>query len=56
GSLDEYVRLLAPVGAVRVSFGFISTTRDVDRFIAFAEKTYRDRLQPGNGLPVHGRC
>ncbi|KAK2050100.1 aminotransferase class-V [Colletotrichum somersetense] len=56
GSLDDYVRLLAPVGAVRVSFGFVSTAEDVDRFIAFAEKTYRDRLTPVNGLLVHDRC
>ncbi|KAK2033589.1 aminotransferase class-V [Colletotrichum zoysiae] len=55
-SLDDYVRLLAPVGAVRVSFGFVSTAEDVDRFIAFAEKTFRDRLTPVNGLPVHDRC
>ncbi|KDN64308.1 putative aminotransferase class-V [Colletotrichum sublineola] len=56
GSLDDYARLLAPVGAVRVSFGFVSTAEDVDRFIAFAEGTYRDRLTPVNGLPVHDRC
>ncbi|KAK1593719.1 aminotransferase class-V [Colletotrichum navitas] len=55
-SLDDYVRLLAPVGAVRVSFGFVSTAEDVDRFIAFAEKTYRDRLTPVNGLPVYDHC
>ncbi|KZL82558.1 aminotransferase class-v [Colletotrichum incanum] len=55
-SVDDYIRLLAPVGAVRISFGFISTAEDVDRFIAFAEKTYRDRLTPVNGLPAHDRC
>ncbi|KAK1996775.1 aminotransferase class-V [Colletotrichum falcatum] len=55
GSLDDYVRLLGPVGAVRVSFGFVSTAGDVDRFIAFAGKTYRDRLTPANGLPARGR-
>ncbi|KAK2037624.1 hypothetical protein LZ31DRAFT_431621, partial [Colletotrichum somersetense] len=53
GLLDDYVRLLAPAGAVCISFGFISTTEDVDRFITFAEKTFRDRLAPVNGLPVH---
>ncbi|KDN62703.1 putative aminotransferase class-V [Colletotrichum sublineola] len=54
--LDGYVRLLAPAGAVRISFGFVSTTEDVDRSITFAEKTYRDRLAPVNGLPVHDYC
>ncbi|GJD04262.1 aminotransferase class-V [Colletotrichum higginsianum] len=34
GSADDYIRLLAPVGAVRISFGFVTTTGDVDRFIA----------------------
>ncbi|KAK2036357.1 aminotransferase class-V [Colletotrichum somersetense] len=53
GSLDDYVQRLAPVGAVRISFGFVSTTEDVDRFITFAEKTYQDRLAPVNGPPVH---
>ncbi|TIC97798.1 Molybdenum cofactor sulfurase [Colletotrichum higginsianum] len=56
GSADDYIRLLAPVGAVRISFGFVTTTGDVDRFIAFAEETYRDRLAPVNGLPTHDRC
>ncbi|KAJ0160939.1 Molybdenum cofactor sulfurase [Colletotrichum tanaceti] len=55
-SVDDYIRLLAPVGAVRISFGFVTTTGDVDRFIAFAEETYRDRVTPVNGLPTHDGC
>ncbi|KAJ0359201.1 hypothetical protein COL154_008473 [Colletotrichum chrysophilum] len=36
-SLDTYIRMIAPVGAVRISFGFMSTAADVDRFINFAQ-------------------
>ncbi|OLN87229.1 Molybdenum cofactor sulfurase 2 [Colletotrichum chlorophyti] len=55
-SMDNYLRLIAPVGAVRISFGFMSTTDDVDRFLDFAERTYRDRLTTTNGLPPHEGC
>jgi selenocysteine lyase/cysteine desulfurase len=45
-SVDEYIRLIGVPsgGAIRVSFGLASTAADVDRFFAFAEKTYRDRV------------
>ncbi|KAK3686161.1 pyridoxal phosphate-dependent transferase [Podospora appendiculata] len=57
--LDEYVGLLglpsAP-GAVRVSFGVVSNTADVDRFFGFAEKTYKDRVASSEGLPPRTNC
>ncbi|HEX6353150.1 aminotransferase class V-fold PLP-dependent enzyme [Actinophytocola sp.] len=58
GSLDEYLKRigLPTAGAVRVSFGLVSTVEDVDRFIAFAEKTYRDRIPDAVGLPPRERC
>jgi selenocysteine lyase/cysteine desulfurase len=58
GSLDEYLALvgLPTAGAVRVSFGVASTTADVDRFLTFAEHTYRDRVTTAEGLPPRDRC
>jgi selenocysteine lyase/cysteine desulfurase len=52
-SLDDYLRLvgLPTAGAVRVSFGVASTVGDVEKFIAFAESTYRDRVPDTSGLP-----
>ncbi|UQC75301.1 aminotransferase class-V [Colletotrichum lupini] len=55
-SLDDYVRLLAPVGAVRISFGFMTTTKDVDRLLDFVKVRYTDRLTTANGLPPHEHC
>jgi selenocysteine lyase/cysteine desulfurase len=57
-SLDEYLRLigLPTAGAIRVSLGLVSTVDDVDRFLAFAEKTYRDRVPDTAGLPPRDRC
>jgi selenocysteine lyase/cysteine desulfurase len=57
-SLDEYLRLigLPSAGAVRVSFGVASTLTDVDRFVTFAEHTYRDREPTTAGLPPRERC
>lgn len=57
-SLDEYLRLigLPTAGAIRVSFGLASTADDVDRFIGFAEETYRDRSPDTVGLPPRERC
>ncbi|TDZ15164.1 Molybdenum cofactor sulfurase [Colletotrichum orbiculare MAFF 240422] len=52
-SLDTYLRLVAPVGAVRISFGFMSTEADVERFISFAERTYRDRLTETLAITEH---
>ncbi|KAK4120965.1 PLP-dependent transferase [Parathielavia appendiculata] len=39
------------LGAVRVSFGVVSTAADVDKFFGFAEKTYKDRVMAAAGLP-----
>jgi selenocysteine lyase/cysteine desulfurase len=57
-SLDEYLRLigLPTAGAVRVSFGLASTVGDVERFVEFAEATYRDRRPDTTGLPPRDRC
>lgn len=57
-SLDEYLQLigLPSAGAVRVSFGVASTRTDVDRFLSFAEQTYRDRETTDEGLPPRDRC
>ncbi|KAL0941366.1 cysteine desulfurase [Colletotrichum truncatum] len=55
-SLDTYMRMIAPVGAVRISFGFMSTAGDVDRFLRFARKHYRDRVTTTEGLPPHEHC
>ena len=38
-------------GAVRVSLGVASTLDDVDAFLDFAERTYRDRRPDLAGLP-----
>ena len=57
-SLDEIINLigLPSGGAIRVSFGLASTAADVDRFFAFAIKTYRDRITTSTGLPPRDRC
>jgi selenocysteine lyase/cysteine desulfurase len=57
-SLDEIINLigLPSGGAIRVSFGLASTVADVDRFFAFAVKTYRDRITTSAGLPIRDRC
>jgi selenocysteine lyase/cysteine desulfurase len=57
-SIDEYLRALKlPTGgAVRVSLGLASNVADVERFIAFAEHTYKDRPAVTDGLPARERC
>lgn len=57
-SLDDYLRILGlpTAGAIRVSFGLASTVDDVERFVEFAEKTYRDRIPETKGLPARDRC
>jgi selenocysteine lyase/cysteine desulfurase len=57
-SLDEIINLigLPSGGAIRVSFGLASTAADVDRFFAFATKTYRDRITTSAGLQPRDRC
>ncbi|RJQ66271.1 aminotransferase class V-fold PLP-dependent enzyme [Pseudonocardiaceae bacterium YIM PH 21723] len=58
GSLDDYLRLigLPTAGAIRVSFGLASNASDAERFLAFIEGTYRDRLTDSTGLPARDRC
>ncbi|HEY2674174.1 MAG TPA: aminotransferase class V-fold PLP-dependent enzyme [Rugosimonospora sp.] len=57
-TVDEYLVLmgLTTGGAIRVSFGLASTFPDVERFLAFAEQTYRDRLPDTAGLPPRLVC
>ena len=44
-TIDDYRELvgLPSGGAVRVSLGLVSDISDVERFLGFAERTYRDR-------------
>ena len=57
-SIDEYLHLLKlPTGgAVRVSLGLASNVHDIQRFIEFAEHTYRDRPASVEGLTPRERC
>jgi selenocysteine lyase/cysteine desulfurase len=57
-TLDDVIAVmgLSSAGAIRVSFGLVSTAADVDRFFAFAIKTYRDRMATTAGLPTRDRC
>jgi selenocysteine lyase/cysteine desulfurase len=56
-NFEEAVELMGmpSKGAVRVSFGLVSTVRDIDRFFQWAE-TYRDRRACLKGLPPRGGC
>lgn len=57
GTVDDYLDVigLPTGGAVRVSLGVASTLADVDAFLDFAERTYRDRRPALAGLaPRHG--
>lgn len=57
-TIDEYLtRLGLPSGgAIRVSFGVASTIRDLQRFLAFVERTYRNRMNTTEGLLPRTRC
>ena len=57
-SVDDYLSLvgLPTGGAVRVSLGVASTLADVDTFLDFAERTYRDRQADLGGLAPRLRC
>jgi selenocysteine lyase/cysteine desulfurase len=50
--LDAYLSSvgMATGGAVRVSLGVASTLEDVERFLDFAERTYRDQAPELSGL------
>ncbi len=57
GLVEDYLSLvgLPTGGAVRISLGIASTLEDVDAFLDFAERTYRDRRPDLAGLsPRHG--
>ncbi|KAK4038867.1 molybdenum cofactor sulfurase [Parachaetomium inaequale] len=56
--LDQFVEMLGipALGAVRVSFGLASTAVDVDKFIGFAEKTYKDRVITTARLAPREQC
>jgi selenocysteine lyase/cysteine desulfurase len=57
-TMDDYVELagLPSGGTVRVSLGLVSDISDVERFLDFAERTYRDRKPDQHGLPPRLRC
>lgn len=57
-TVDDYLRLigLPTGGAVRVSLGIASTLADVEAFLDFAERTYRDRHADLAGLAPRLNC
>jgi selenocysteine lyase/cysteine desulfurase len=57
-SVDDYLNLvgLPTGGAVRVSLGVASTLSDVEAFLDFAERTYRDRWPDLAGLSPRHAC
>ena len=57
-AMDHYLSLvgLPTGGAVRVSLGVASTLDDVERFLDFAERTYRDRRPDLAGLSPRHSC
>jgi selenocysteine lyase/cysteine desulfurase len=57
-TIDEYLRIigLPSGGAIRVSLGLASNVADVERFLDFAEQTYRDRAPDLAGLAPRLRC
>ena len=57
-TVDDYLDLigLPTGGAVRVSLGMVSTLADVESFLDFAERTYRDRHPDLTGLAPRLQC
>ena len=57
-TLDDYLDLigLPSGGAVRVSLGLVSNLDDVERFLDFAQRTYRDQEPDRAGLAPRLRC
>ncbi|MFJ9706402.1 aminotransferase class V-fold PLP-dependent enzyme [Streptomyces sp. NPDC101234] len=57
-SLEEYLELLRlpSAGAVRVSLGVSSQPRDIETFLKFVTKTYRDRVPGVTGLAAREGC
>jgi selenocysteine lyase/cysteine desulfurase len=57
-TVDDYLEVigLPTGGAVRVSLGLVSTLADVESFLDFAERTYRDRRPDLDGLAPRQNC
>jgi selenocysteine lyase/cysteine desulfurase len=57
-TLDEYLELLGlpSGGAIRVSLGLASNVADVERFLTFVERTYRNRFPATHDLSPRLRC
>ena len=57
-TMDEYLGLLGMPsgGALRASVGLASNVEDVERFLAFVEMTYRDRVVGTDGLAPRRGC
>ena len=57
-TMDQYIDLLGlpSGGAIRASLGLASNVDDVDRFVAFVERTYRDRGVGTSGLTPRRGC
>ena len=58
GTMDQYLGLLGlpSAGALRASVGLASNVDDVERFLAFVELTYRDRVIGTGGLAPRRGC
>jgi selenocysteine lyase/cysteine desulfurase len=56
--MDQYLDLLGlpSAGALRASVGLASNVDDVERFLAFVEMTYRDRVTGTDGLVPRRGC
>jgi selenocysteine lyase/cysteine desulfurase len=57
-TMDQYVEFLGlpSGGAVRASLGLVSNINDVERFLAFLDTTYRDRIIATCGLAPRRGC
>jgi selenocysteine lyase/cysteine desulfurase len=57
-TVDHYISLLGlpSGGAIRASLGLASNVHDVDRFLDFIERTYRDRVTRPAGLTPRQGC
>jgi len=57
-TMDQYLDLLGlpSGGALRASVGLASNVEDLERFLAFVEMTYRDRLTDTTGLTPRLAC
>jgi selenocysteine lyase/cysteine desulfurase len=57
-TMDDYLELtgLPSGGAIRASLGLVSNLADVERFLDFAERTYRDAEPDRDGLAPRLRC